>query len=249
MPVLRRLFAICALLALSAAFATPARAVVGGTLASPPSWLGAIGSPVFFVRPAGQFCGGTLVKPDKLLTAAHCVSFVRAIPGALRVTFGRADLSDKGGESVGVKSIWVAPGYHETTFKTEQVEHHDIAVLTLTRKLSRKTLPLYHGPYEGRARVYGWGTTSEQDLFNTRLRTADIPTVPDHACAHAYGTSYDPPDMTCAGSPQADTCQFDSGGPLILKGRLAALTSWAYGCARPGYPGVYTRLSNVPLPL
>ncbi|MCW2947009.1 MAG: trypsin-7-like, partial [Actinoallomurus sp.] len=47
----------------------------------------------------------------------------------------------------------------------------------------------------------------------------------------------------------ADTCQFDSGGPLVVQGRLAGLTSWAYGCARPGYPGVYTRLPAFTLPL
>jgi secreted trypsin-like serine protease len=56
--------------------------------------------------------------------------------------------------------------------------------------------------------------------------------------------------MVCAGSPHGDTCQFDSGGPLVVQGRLAGITSWAYGCAREGYPGVYTRVTAfTPLPL
>jgi secreted trypsin-like serine protease len=52
--------------------------------------------------------------------------------------------------------------------------------------------------------------------------------------------------MVCAGSDTADSCQFDSGGPLLVRGRVAALTSWGHGCAKPGYPGVYTRITSLP---
>lgn len=146
----------------------------------------------------------------------------------------------------------VYPSFHETTFRGETVEHDDVAVLTLARRVNRPTLPLVRPGFSYRpgvgAKVYGWGTTSANDLFNTRLRAATVPVVSDSRCAAAYGSSFDRRDMVCAGAPGHDTCLFDSGGPLILAGRLAALTSWAYGCARPGYPGVYTRLSTLPLP-
>lgn len=66
----------------------------------------------------------------------------------------------------------------------------------------------------------------------------------------AYGSAFDRRTMVCAGSPHADTCQFDGGGPLVLQDRLAGITSWAYGCAREGYPGVYARVTAfTPLPL
>jgi secreted trypsin-like serine protease len=251
----RRLAAVvsAALLCTGLFTAPAANAIVGGTAATPPPWLAAIGA-TLFPRPAGQFCGGILVAPAKVVTAAHCANRFRSLTGLLKVTFGRADLSTDGGETAQVKSIWVDPGFTETKFQGETVEHNDVAVLTLDRPVNRSPLPIDQSgqfPAGASAQVFGWGTTSEHDidLFSAKLRQATIPLVDDATCAAAYGSSFEQRDMVCAGSPKADTCEFDSGGPLILNGKLVGLTSWALGCARPGFPGVYARLSAFTLPL
>jgi secreted trypsin-like serine protease len=60
--------------------------------------------------------------------------------------------------------------------------------------------------------------------------------------------------MVCAGYPQGgtDTCEGDSGGPLLAAlptggFHLAAATSFGSGCAEPGKPGVYARLAVGPI--
>jgi secreted trypsin-like serine protease len=256
MRFMRGLSGIAAALVVAAvgvSAAPTAEAVVGGTPVAPAPWVVALATPVFLTRPSFQFCGGVLVKPDKVVTAAHCVSLLRLTPWLVTGIFGRADLGKSDGEKVKVKSIWVNPDFHETKFMDDTVEHNDVAVLTLSKAVNRATLLIADSttayPAGAEAQVLGWGTTSESDSSNKVLRSANVPLVADSTCQTAYGASFEPGNMVCAGTTQADTCEYDSGGPLILNGKLAGLTSWANGCAREGFPGVYTRLSAFTLPL
>jgi len=68
----------------------------------------------------------------------------------------------------------------------------------------------------------------------------------DCTSVYNYGANAIKSSMLCAGDDGKDSCQGDSGGPLYDKGNdtLIGVVSWGIGCARPGYPGVYSRVSE-----
>lgn len=212
--------------------------VVGGSPTSTAAhpWVVALVS-----RGGSPYCGGTLVAPDKVVTAAHCVDTMR--PDQLRVVAGRTDMRTRAGVVTGVSDIWVHPQFERPT------QGEDIAVVTLDRELPYGTIPLSTGlrGYQPgtMASVFGWGYTTEGGEPSPVLQQARVPIVSDADCAAAYEV-YDPYSMVCAGYPQGgvDACRGDSGGPLVVDGRLIGVVSFGTGCARPGKPGVYTRVSS-----
>jgi secreted trypsin-like serine protease len=233
----------------SSAGVVPRAAIVGGEpigIEQVP-WMVAVGNPLLFFRPGGEFCGGTLVSPVKVVTAAHCVFAVKFAPWLVTVTAGRTDLTGQGGTRSPVRAIWTHPGFHITLSGGTQVNHNDIAVLTLSRPVGQQTLPLPdQNPKPGTlAQILGWGITAEHGGGSAVLRAARVPVLSDVDCSKALGPAFAAREMTCAGHPGGgvDTCEFDSGGPLVADGRLAGITSWGVGCGRPGSPGVYTRVA------
>ncbi|MGP3984003.1 S1 family peptidase [Streptomyces sp. KR80] len=194
---------------------------------------------------AGMFlCGGTLVRPNKVVTAKHCVTFWGGPfdPSSVRVTAGRTDRTTNAGTVVGVKDIWLHGSVEEGA---------DIAVLTLASNLDYKTLALPaqgEAPqYNEKSRILGWGLTAENGSASQVLRQAEVPVTPDSACRAAYGERVDLGLEFCAGyeAGGVDTCQGDSGGPVEQNGKLIGVTSWGEGCARPGKYGVYARVAAV----
>jgi secreted trypsin-like serine protease len=221
----------------------PASAVVGGTPvpATAYPWLAAIGSPAFPLRPDGQFCAGALIAPDQVLTAGHCAVFAEPDPAGLTITFGRADLTHPGGITVGVKAIRVDPQFRVSTFDGDMSFDHDVAVLTLAHPMALPTARIA-APHGRTGTVVGWGATSDADDSNAQLRAVTVPFTTNAACATAYRSEFDPAAAVCAGSTTADTGEFDSGGPLLVDGAVAGITSWGKGSAEPGFPGVYARI-------
>jgi secreted trypsin-like serine protease len=107
--------------------------------------------------------------------------------------------------------------------------------------------------------LVGWGTTSFQGEIAKNLMEVVVPVVSNEECNKNYtsmeGSAFAYPDginhnFICAGLPEGgkDSCQGDSGGPLMypIDGSWYqfGIVSFGYKCAEPGYPGVYTRVSN-----
>jgi len=95
--------------------------------------------------------------------------------------------------------------------------------------------------------ISGWGTLSFGGGGTTVLQEASVDIYSNEDCKAAYLGLRD--DMVCANGKNngetTDACQGDSGGPLVCeKGGqwyVHGATSYGNGCARPEYPGVWSR--------
>lgn len=226
---------------------TPTTRIIGGTQAPPGAWPGQVGlltssQPNNF---QAQFCGGTALNRNWVLTAAHCVT--DATPSGIDILAGTQSLAS-GGNRYRVAEIRILPGWNEDTF------NRDAAVLRVGEPMpesvvSQKLVGQGQAVAGGtNATTVGWGNTSTSgSSFPTELRQVNVAMKTDSQCGAAYGSEYIAASMVCASAAGKDSCQGDSGGPLYINSgglKQAGIVSWGAGCAEPGYPGIYTKVSS-----
>ncbi|RHY09237.1 hypothetical protein DYB37_013035 [Aphanomyces astaci] len=192
-------------------------------------------------------CGASLVAPKILITAAHCSSSAWATFASIGSHYLNGT---KDGERIKIVKRTVHPKYNKATRFD-----YDIAVFELETASSFPPIKLNWDEDQFSAPgvvswVRGFGTTKSGGSQSPVLLEADVPIYSNAACQKALSAySYNiTASMICAGGGFKDTCQGDSGGPLTVTRNgveyLAGVTSWGIGCANPGLPGVYARISE-----
>lgn len=190
-------------------------------------------------------CGASIISPTFALSAAHCTENI--IVSQMGVRAGSAT-HNSGGTVFPLSAVTNHPEYIIGDFP------FDICVLELSQAIvfgvGIQPIAL---PVQGQttaagltSTVSGWGWTVENGgQLSLILQVIDVPVVDQELCNELYsGMITD--NMICAGLVDVggkDACQADSGGPMVVENQLAGVVSFGAGCARPGFPGVYSRVA------
>ncbi|XP_055633812.1 trypsin 3A1-like [Toxorhynchites rutilus septentrionalis] len=94
------------------------------------------------------------------------------------------------------------------------------------------------------ATVAGWGMTSPGGSLADNLMAVNVPIVSQKNCRQQWGESRITENMVCAGEPGRDSCNADSGGPLIVNGQLLGVVSWGDRQCGGSFAGVYADLRS-----
>ncbi|XP_076655307.1 venom protease-like isoform X1 [Halictus rubicundus] len=214
-------------------------------------------------------CGGTLISARHVLTAAHCA----VMPSLYMVRLGDLNLArdDDGAHpiEVDIEQKIVHPGFRTYRYVNDIAVLRLAQEVPFSDNLHPICLPVDESfknmdltgmnPF-----VAGWGATSDnasEEISFARsddLLESQIPVISKADCQLAlspFRAAVIDDRVLCAGFALDDSCacQGDSGGPLIVpwipvRNRFAfyqiGVASYGHGCALPGYPGVYARVTE-----
>ncbi|XP_076647196.1 chymotrypsin-2-like [Halictus rubicundus] len=194
-----------------------------------------------------HFCGGSILNADYVITAAHCV--VGKSPADIAIVAGTVDLTRP-------YSIHSAENiYYHDKYNASDSWVNDIALIKVKPRFVKSALisfvPLPTPSEVIKANdegiVSGFGRLAYDGDRTNLLHWVNITVASHEYCRDTYKDSQNIyTTHLCAYDPTAirGHCKGDSGGPLMVHGKLAGLVSWSYHCADTVYPSVYTRVAS-----
>ncbi|XP_018583630.1 complement factor D-like [Scleropages formosus] len=193
-------------------------------------------------------CGGFLVKEQWLMSAAHC--FREGTEG-VKIVLGAHSLKEP---EQSKQEFTISELHSHPDFNTDNYDS-DIALVKLDRPAvlsdAVKTLELQQAggrepQPEEEVSAAGWGSTNNRGSRPDKLQEVFVEVMlPTLCCRSDYYSTKFTANMMCAARRQKDTCDGDSGGPLLYKGVAVGVTSnGGKKCGTSRKPGVYTIISK-----
>uniref|UniRef100_A0A673XVI9 trypsin n=1 Tax=Salmo trutta TaxID=8032 RepID=A0A673XVI9_SALTR len=193
-----------------------------------------------------NFCGGILLTCEWVLSAAHCYK-----SSPLEVCLGEHNIKEPEDTEQHIMSAWFIchPDYNSGT------QDSDIALIklsqpaTLNSYVSSVALPTKCGTAGTMCQVSGWGAfvpaTKAVMRYPDTLQYVEVPLLTGNTCLEAYFFQMTE-NMICAGFMEGgkDSCQGDSGAPLVCDGELQGVVSWLHGCALRKKPGIQNTMAS-----
>ncbi|KAM5261779.1 granzyme A [Hipposideros larvatus] len=218
--------------------------IIGGHEVNPHS------RPYMVLLKGKSICGGALIAEKWVLTAAHC-----DLDRKTQVILGAHSITKREPEKqiLSIKKQFPYPCYDNVS------NEGDLKLVQLAKRAKiNKNVAILPLPKMGNdvesgtvCHVAGWGLVHNKPPGSDTLREVNVTVIDRRTCNDEKHYNYNPMiglNMICAGNLKGgkDSCNGDSGSPLICKGTFRGITSFGRPgkCGDPRGPGVYMLLTK-----
>ncbi|KAF4090210.1 hypothetical protein AMELA_G00049340 [Ameiurus melas] len=194
-----------------------------------------------------HICGGFLISSQWVMSAAHCFQD----GNKHKVVLGAHSLSQAEDKK---QTFYIVAVYNHPDYNNENYDN-DIALVKLSQPVTESDAvkPLKFQRAGGSdpdtdvaVETAGWGSLDNLGRRPDKLHEVTVAVIKSSICgrSNSYGDSFTT-NMLCAGKPLKDTCDGDSGGPLLYNGIAVGITSnGGRKCGSKRKPGLYTIISH-----